>query len=171
MSEQRVPKNRKRGVRERLGEWRQRFRGHRSTSPLPSGTSTHQTMESLPSSYQTNDSVQHAPSPAMDVATVETPSLPGASRTDNAEEPRTDEDPSATPQPDPTPSRMDKGKDVLHVTSSLLQLVLKKVPDAIDSNPVKIFFSIAKSVLELKEVCYAMVIEESLSEIRPKGHG
>jgi hypothetical protein len=55
--------------------------------------------------------------------------------------------PSAT-----APSRLDVAKDYLSVTGSFLQLVLKKVPDAVDSNPVKVFFSLAKIVLELKEV-------------------
>jgi hypothetical protein len=57
----------------------------------------------------------------------------------------------------PTPvqviSRLDIAKDYLSVTGSFLQLVLKKVPDAVDSNPVKVAFALAKAVLELKEVC------------------
>ena len=47
---------------------------------------------------------------------------------------------------------MAQAKDYLKVSGSLLSLLLKKVPDAIDTNPVKIFFSLAKIVLELKEV-------------------
>ncbi|KAH6900873.1 hypothetical protein BKA70DRAFT_1406211, partial [Coprinopsis sp. MPI-PUGE-AT-0042] len=147
MSEQQ-PQNRKRGVRERLGEWKQRFRGRRSPSPLPSqpGTSTPQTTESLALNPQANDSTQHIPPPTIDVAEVETPSL-----STEGSEPFEAEDPLSTPQLDQTTSRIDKAKDYLNVTSSLLQLVLKKVPAAVDSNPVKVFFSLAKSVLELKE--------------------
>ncbi|KAH6909621.1 hypothetical protein BKA70DRAFT_204331 [Coprinopsis sp. MPI-PUGE-AT-0042] len=144
MSEQQ-PQNRKRGVRERLGEWKQRFRGRRSVSPLPSGASTPQTTESLSFNPQANDSAQHIPPLTIDVAKVEIPSLPTGS------EPFEAEDPLSTPQLDQTTSRIDKAKDYLNVTSGLLQLVLKKVPDAVDSNPVKVFFSLAKTVLELKE--------------------
>ena len=48
---------------------------------------------------------------------------------------------------------MEQAKEVLGATGSFLKLVLKKVPDAVDTNPVKVAFSIAKSILELKEVC------------------
>ncbi|KAH6867764.1 hypothetical protein BKA70DRAFT_1414440 [Coprinopsis sp. MPI-PUGE-AT-0042] len=51
----------------------------------------------------------------------------------------------------PAASRLDVAKDYLNVTSSFLQLVLKKVPDAVDTNPVKVVFSLAKAVVELKE--------------------
>ncbi|KAH6879365.1 hypothetical protein BKA70DRAFT_209215 [Coprinopsis sp. MPI-PUGE-AT-0042] len=51
----------------------------------------------------------------------------------------------------PGPSGLDVAKDYLSVTGSFLQLVLKKLPDAVDSNPVKVAFSLAKAVLELKE--------------------
>ncbi|KAH6908368.1 hypothetical protein BKA70DRAFT_1222597 [Coprinopsis sp. MPI-PUGE-AT-0042] len=54
-------------------------------------------------------------------------------------------------KPVPGPSGFDVAKDYLSVTGSFLQLVLKKVPDAVDSNPVKVVFSLAKAVLELKE--------------------
>ncbi|KAH6912122.1 hypothetical protein BKA70DRAFT_1219286 [Coprinopsis sp. MPI-PUGE-AT-0042] len=73
--------------------------------------------------------------------------------TDDAAEPIKNETPPAAPLPQQTPSGFDKFKDYASVTGSLLQLVLKKVPDAVDSNPVKVFFSLAKAVLELKEAC------------------
>ncbi|KAH6908416.1 hypothetical protein BKA70DRAFT_268438 [Coprinopsis sp. MPI-PUGE-AT-0042] len=50
-----------------------------------------------------------------------------------------------------SPSQFDTVKDYLDVTGSFLLLVLKKVPDAVDSNPAKVVFSLAKSILELKE--------------------
>jgi hypothetical protein len=84
------------------------------------------------------------------------------SAVDNADRPATEV--SAVPQPvkdvDPMvplpaqkPTAKEKAKDYLSVTGSLIELVLKKVPEAIDGNPVKTVFSIAKSVLELKKVC------------------
>ena len=51
-----------------------------------------------------------------------------------------------------TASRLEIAKDYLGVTGSFLSLILKRVPDVIDTNPVKIFFSLAKLVVELKEV-------------------
>jgi hypothetical protein len=32
-------------------------------------------------------------------------------------------------------------------------MLLKKLPDAVDSNPVKVAFGIAKIILQIKEVC------------------
>ncbi|KAH6879368.1 hypothetical protein BKA70DRAFT_1239350 [Coprinopsis sp. MPI-PUGE-AT-0042] len=54
-------------------------------------------------------------------------------------------------KPVPGPSGFDVAKDYLSVTGSFLKLVLKKVPEAVDSNPVKVAFSLAKAILELKE--------------------
>ncbi|KAH6908359.1 hypothetical protein BKA70DRAFT_267507 [Coprinopsis sp. MPI-PUGE-AT-0042] len=57
----------------------------------------------------------------------------------------------ANTHPGPALSGLEVAKDYLSVTGSFLQLVLKKLPDAVDSNPVKVAFSLAKAVLELKE--------------------
>ncbi|KAH6900934.1 hypothetical protein BKA70DRAFT_731649 [Coprinopsis sp. MPI-PUGE-AT-0042] len=143
MSEQH-PQPRKRGIRGRLSEWKQRLKGSPSASPLPSGASTPRTTEPLPSNYQVHDPAQRLPPSAIDDSGAETPSVP-------SEGPLKDEDVPAPPHPDQVPSRMDKAKDYLNVTSSLLQLVLKEVPDVIDSNPVKVFFSLANTVLKWKE--------------------
>jgi len=43
-------------------------------------------------------------------------------------------------------------KDYIGVGWSLTQMLLKKAPDAVDVNPVKIAFGLAKIVLQLKEV-------------------
>ena len=52
----------------------------------------------------------------------------------------------------PSSGRIAAAIDALDVTGHFLAMVLKKLPDAIDSNPVKVAFSLAKIVLELKEV-------------------
>jgi hypothetical protein len=43
-------------------------------------------------------------------------------------------------------------KDYIRVGWSLTQMLLKKTPDAVDTNPVKIAFGLAKIILQLKEV-------------------
>ncbi|KAH6902638.1 hypothetical protein BKA70DRAFT_641655 [Coprinopsis sp. MPI-PUGE-AT-0042] len=68
----------------------------------------------------------------------------GIARANDAPEPQA---PLATQPLDES----DKPKGLLSVTGSLLQMVLKKVPDAVDSNPVKVFFSLAKIILQFKE--------------------
>jgi len=45
-------------------------------------------------------------------------------------------------------------KDILGVASSFTQMLLKKVPDVMDGNPVKVAFGIAKIILQIKEVCH-----------------
>ncbi|KAH6879381.1 hypothetical protein BKA70DRAFT_1412079 [Coprinopsis sp. MPI-PUGE-AT-0042] len=67
-------------------------------------------------------------------------------------------------KPVPGPSGFDVAKDYLSVTGSFLQLVLKKVPDAVDSNPVKVVFSLAKAVLELKELREAGFGDENAAD-------
>lgn len=49
-------------------------------------------------------------------------------------------------------STLDIAKDYLGVTGKFLQTILKKVPEVVDGNPVKMFFSLAKVIVELKEV-------------------
>ncbi|KAH6903821.1 hypothetical protein BKA70DRAFT_1227177 [Coprinopsis sp. MPI-PUGE-AT-0042] len=71
----------------------------------------------------------------------------GIARANDAPEPVKNQAPLATQPLDES----DKPKGLLSVTGSLLQMVLKKVPDAVDSNPVKIFFSLAKIILQFKE--------------------
>ena len=51
-----------------------------------------------------------------------------------------------------TPSTLEKAKDYIGVGWSLAQMLLKKTPDAVDTNPVKIAFGLAKIVLQLKDV-------------------
>ena len=43
-------------------------------------------------------------------------------------------------------------KDGLGVTSRFLQTLLKRVPECVDTNPVKVAFSIAKVIIEIKDV-------------------
>jgi len=42
--------------------------------------------------------------------------------------------------------------DYARVTWSFTQMLLKRLPDAVDSNPVKMAFGIAKNILQIKEV-------------------
>jgi hypothetical protein len=51
-----------------------------------------------------------------------------------------------------TPSTYDQIKDGAGVAWSFTQLLLKKAPVMIDSNPIKIAFGIAQIALELKKV-------------------
>ena len=49
-------------------------------------------------------------------------------------------------------------KDNLGVASRFAQTLLKKVPGCIDTNPVKVAFSIAKVIIEIKDVgCYLCI--------------
>ena len=57
-----------------------------------------------------------------------------------------------TANADNNTSTLDVAKDYLGVTGTFLQTILKKVPDVVDGNPVKMFFSLAKVIVELKEV-------------------
>ena len=43
-------------------------------------------------------------------------------------------------------------KEGLGVASRFAQMLLKKLPDCIDANPVKVAFSIAKAIMEIKDV-------------------
>jgi uncharacterized protein YlbG (UPF0298 family) len=52
----------------------------------------------------------------------------------------------------PSPNLTDRVKDGAGVAWSFTQLLLKKAPVAIDTNPVKIVFGIAQIALELKKV-------------------
>ncbi|KAH6904920.1 hypothetical protein BKA70DRAFT_1402925, partial [Coprinopsis sp. MPI-PUGE-AT-0042] len=162
-----------------LKEGKQWLKGHlssRPASPLPSGTSTPQVVEAehdSPSNEQATDSVRQLPPLTSHVAEAHPHPIPNDvkndppagplpeltlsgvdSNTAKVEVPEglttTNEDPPATTLSIQTTSGFDKFKDYANVTGSLLQLVLKKVPDAVDSNPVKVFFSLAKTVLELK---------------------
>ncbi|KAH6893851.1 hypothetical protein BKA70DRAFT_815076 [Coprinopsis sp. MPI-PUGE-AT-0042] len=151
---------RKPGMRERfkggLKEGKQWLKGHlrsRPASPLPSGTSTPQvadTEHDLPSNQQATDT----PPSAIYALTPRPHSLPrlqGAAMASGASESINNDSPAGMPPSDPTSNQTDKAKGYLNVTGSFIQLVLKKVPDAIDSNPVKVLFSLAKIVVQLKE--------------------
>ena len=59
---------------------------------------------------------------------------------------------TATNPAKPTPSTLEKAKDYIEVGWSLAQMLLKEIPDVVDTNPVKIAFGLAKTVLRLKEV-------------------
>jgi hypothetical protein len=52
----------------------------------------------------------------------------------------------------PSPNVTDRIKDGAGVAWSFTQLLLKKAPVAVDTNPVKIVFGIAQIALELKKV-------------------
>ena len=43
-------------------------------------------------------------------------------------------------------------KDGLGVTSRFVQTILKRLPECVDTNPVKMAFSIAKVIIEMKDV-------------------
>jgi len=59
-----------------------------------------------------------------------------------------------TEQEIPKSAYLSTAKDILGVASSFTQMLLKKAPDAVDGNPVKIAFGIAKIILQIKDVCY-----------------
>lgn len=44
-------------------------------------------------------------------------------------------------------------KDDLLVGLGFTEMLLKKLPDIVDGNPVKVAFGIAKVVLQIKDVC------------------
>ena len=50
-------------------------------------------------------------------------------------------------------------KDRLGVASRFTQTLLKKLPDCVDTNPVKVAFSIAKVIIEIKDVgcCFCIL--------------
>jgi hypothetical protein len=74
------------------------------------------------------------------------------------------------PLPGLKPSGKEKAKGHLYPIGGLIELVLRKVPETIDGNPVKAIFSIAESVLELKKVYCVMEFQRQESDIRPAGH-
>jgi hypothetical protein len=49
-------------------------------------------------------------------------------------------------------------KGGLGVASRFVQTLLKKVPDYVDTNPVKVAFTIAKVILEIKDVSHRLCI-------------
>ena len=59
---------------------------------------------------------------------------------------------TATNPAEPTRSTLETARDCIGVGWSLAQMLLKKIPDVVDTNPVKIAFGLAKIILELKEV-------------------
>jgi len=61
--------------------------------------------------------------------------------------------PETTTNPaEPIHSTLETVKNYIGVGWSLTQMLLKKAPDAMDANPVKIAFGLAKIILQLKEV-------------------
>ena len=52
----------------------------------------------------------------------------------------------------PSSSCLSTAKDYARVTWNLTQMLLKRLPDAVDSNPVKMAFGIVKIILQIKEV-------------------
>ena len=59
---------------------------------------------------------------------------------------------TATNPTEPTRSTLETAKDYIGVGWSLAQMLLKKTPDAVDTNPVKMAFGLAKIILQLKDV-------------------
>jgi hypothetical protein len=53
---------------------------------------------------------------------------------------------------EPTHSTLETARDYIGVGWSLGQMLLKKVPDVVGTNPVKLAFGLAKIILELKGV-------------------
>jgi hypothetical protein len=49
-------------------------------------------------------------------------------------------------------------KENLNVAGRFAQTLLKKLPECVDTNPVKMAFSIAKVIIEIKNVCYRVCI-------------
>ena len=45
-------------------------------------------------------------------------------------------------------------KESLNVAARFVQTLIKKVPECVDPNPVKMAFSIAKVIIEIKDVGY-----------------
>jgi len=56
-----------------------------------------------------------------------------------------------SPPPQLSPARS-AGKDYAGVTFTFTAMLLKKLPDVVDTNPAKIILRIAKIVLEIKDV-------------------
>ena len=48
--------------------------------------------------------------------------------------------------------RKEIAQDGLGVASRFVQTLLKRLPDCVDTNPVKVAFSIAKIIIEIKDV-------------------
>jgi len=61
---------------------------------------------------------------------------------------------TATKQETPKSAHLSTAKDILGAASSFTQMLLKKVPDVVGANPVKVAFGIAKIILQIKEVCH-----------------
>src|SRR5260221_2552450 len=59
-----------------------------------------------------------------------------------------------TEQETPKSAYLSTAKDLRGVASSFTQMLLKKAPDVVDGNPVKLAFSIAKIILQIKDVCH-----------------
>ena len=59
---------------------------------------------------------------------------------------------TATNPAELTRSTLETAKDYVGVGWSLAQMLLKKMPDVVDTNPIKIAFGLAKISLQLKEV-------------------
>ena len=49
-------------------------------------------------------------------------------------------------------------RDSHEVALQFAQTLLKKVPDCVDTNPVKMAFSIAKAIIEIKDVGFCLCI-------------
>ena len=52
----------------------------------------------------------------------------------------------------PTPSTMEKAMDYLGVAGSFATMLMKRIPDFIDSNPVAMAFGLANAVIEITGV-------------------
>ena len=66
--------------------------------------------------------------------------------------------------------RLEGNQDHLGLTSRFVQTLLKKVPDCVDTNPVKVAFSIAKVIIEINYVSVSLFLEDRLNIISDGGN-
>ncbi|KAH6879392.1 hypothetical protein BKA70DRAFT_1222607 [Coprinopsis sp. MPI-PUGE-AT-0042] len=132
----------KKSKRELVKKWAKNWGGLRSGSPAPAAT------QSAPPLPQAAEATSNTPSSQHTLE--KSPSSSGAEQANvGASEILTGTNEAL----EATPSRRDVAKDYLSVTGSFLQMVLKRLPEALDPNPVKAAFSLAKMILDMKQVC------------------
>ena len=66
--------------------------------------------------------------------------------------------PASTNPETQVPDWKTSAKESLEVASRFMQTLLKKVPECISTNPVKMAFSIAKVIIEIKDVGHLLYI-------------
>ena len=55
---------------------------------------------------------------------------------------------------DPAPSKLDVAKDVALVTARFAKTLLQRLPDVAEGNPVKAALTIAKLILDVRDVSH-----------------